>query len=109
MGSQQPSPPCCRGDSRDGGVGINNAPKKGGTPKVFGRTLKSTVEHPRHLAAAPQSYGNDGGPKNAAPELTANDGESCKGEIVRLSVGAGRQDLYDLPSLKGTSRTYACP
>jgi beta-lactamase superfamily II metal-dependent hydrolase len=84
---------------------INNGAKKGGTAKVF-RTLKATSS----IREIWQLHRNvETGPEdNAAPEFTANDGEACKGEIVRLSVAPdGKSYTVSIPA-KGTTRTYSC-
>lgn len=83
---------------------VNNGAKKGGTPKVF-RTLKATSS----LRDIWQLHRNvETGPaENAPPELTANDDEACKGEILRVTVAPdGKRYTVSIPS-KGTTRTYA--
>jgi beta-lactamase superfamily II metal-dependent hydrolase len=84
---------------------INNGPKKGGTVKVF-RTLKATpsIRDIWQLHRNVETTAAD----NPPPELTANDDEACKGEIVRLSVAPdGKSYTVSIPA-KGTTRTYAC-
>jgi len=84
---------------------INNGAKKGGTPKVF-RTLRATasIRDIWQLHRNVETTAAD----NASPELTANDEESCKGEIVRLSVAPdGKSYTVSIPS-KGSLRSYAC-
>jgi beta-lactamase superfamily II metal-dependent hydrolase len=83
---------------------INNGAKKGGTPKVF-QTLRSTpgIRDIWQLHRNVETAAID----NAAPELTANDLEACRGEILRLSVAPdGKSYTVSIPS-KGTARTYA--
>jgi beta-lactamase superfamily II metal-dependent hydrolase len=84
---------------------INNGPKKGGTVKVF-RTLKATpsIRDIWQLHRNVETTAAD----NPPTELTANDDEACKGEIVRLSVATdGKSYTVSIPA-KGTTRTYAC-
>lgn len=83
---------------------INNGPKKGGTVKVF-RTLKATpsIKDIWQLHRNIETTAAD----NAAPELTANDEEACKGEILRVSVAPDAKSYTVWIPSKGTSRTYS--
>lgn len=74
------------------------------TPKVFG-TLNSTpsIRDIWQLHRNVQTSAAD----NAAPELTANDQEACRGQIVRLSIAPDAQFCsLSIPS-KGSSRSYS--
>jgi len=84
---------------------INNGPKKGGTVKVF-RTLKATpsIRDIWQLHRNVETTAAD----NPPPELTANDDEACKGDIVRLAVALDCKSYTVSIPAKGTTRTYAC-
>jgi len=82
---------------------MNNGARKGGSPAAV-RIVKASpglqgffALH-RNIESGPED--------NAAPELTANDEEQCKGEYVKLAVAPdGKSYTVSVPS-KGTTRSY---
>jgi hypothetical protein len=83
---------------------INNGAKKGGTPGAFKwlketPSIKDIFQLHRNVSTKPE--------ENTAPELTANDDETCEGHgIVLTCDAAGKNYTVDVPSKK-TKRTYS--
>lgn len=83
---------------------MNNGAKKGGSAATFRwltqtAGLKDVFQIHRNVAT--------GAGDNTAPELTANDGETCEGLGIVLTVDAsGKSYTVEVPSKK-TKRTYA--
>lgn len=82
---------------------MNNGAKKGGSPATF-KWLKETAG----LKDIFQVHRNveTRAADNTAPELTANDGETCEGFGIQVTVDpSGRTYTVEVPSKK-TKRTY---
>ena len=83
---------------------MNNGAKKGGSPATYHWLretpgLKDVFQIHRNVATEAGD--------NTAPELTANDGETCQGEGIQVTVDpSGRSYTVEVPSKK-TSRTYS--
>jgi len=82
---------------------VNNGPRKGGEPGTFA-TLKATpsiqtiYQLHRNVRVGPE--------QNAAPELVANADESCKGNLVKMSVaGDGKSYSLTIPATN-FAKTY---
>jgi len=82
---------------------MNNGARKGGTPRAIDVVRTSPGMQALFAVHRNVQAGAEG---NAAPELTANDEEQCRGEVIKLSVAPdGKSYSVSVPS-KGTSRTF---
>ena len=82
---------------------MNNGPRKGGSASVV-RLLKENGAN-RALFAVHRNVQTTPA-ENADPELTANDGEECKGETVQLTVAPDARSYTVTVPGKKTSRSF---
>lgn len=83
---------------------VNNGPKKGGDAATF-RWLKET-ESVRDVWQVHRNVATKA-EDNAPPELTANDDEKCRGDVLVLKVAPGGKSYVVENPAKGAKKTYA--